>query len=753
MGKFIISAIVALVAIIALDCHSKSNPPKAPPQEDTRILVRQAFAKVDRMKVNIAFNDERASRLKAEIEKETDPLKQINLTIQLAGELLKSGKTEEAIALYNKIIDFIGQNKVPLDSTIKRNLYSMLGISYMRQGEVENCVQNHNHQSCIIPIAGEGVHKLTSGSSHAITIYESMLKDSPNDLETRYLLNLAYMTLGEYPQKVPAAYRIDPSWFKSKITIQPFKDVAPALGLNHNGRAGGVVMDDFTNDGWADIMITSWGPTDQMLFYVNNGDGTFTDQTAAYGLEGYESGLNINQTDFNNDGWLDVFIMRGAWYKTEGDIPSTLLMNTGKGKFVDVTIKAGLTHVGATQTSAWTDINLDGWLDLVVAHESMEGYQRGIDVYINQKNGTFTEESKEYGLTMNTFFKGCVATDVNNDKYPDLYFSSLGEGCYLFINQGSKPGQKGFVLANQTANTGAPHRSFPSWSFDYDNDGNEDLFTSAYTNDGTPALHWMESHMGKADPEFLPKLFHNKGNAVFEEVGQKMGLDEVAFTMGCNFGDINTDGYLDFYLSTGNPAYQSLVPNKVYMNMDGRKFEDVSYSGGFANIQKGHGVSFGDPDHDGDEDIYVVIGGAYDGDKFYNCLLENPNEHNYNWVVLKLAGQTANRAAIGARVELSVQEDGKERKIYRTVCSGASFGANSLNLEVGLRKATSINSVTVQWPCKDCPDQTFTGLEINKAYLLTEDTPVPSALSYEKVKFKETATTDSSMDHMHMMGK
>ena len=95
-----------------------------------------------------------------------------------------------------------------------------------------------------------------------------------------------------------------------------------------------------------------------------------------------------------------------------------------------------------------------------------------------------------------------------------------------------------------------------------------------------------------------------------------MGLNEVAYTMGCNFGDINTDGFLDFYLATGNPLYQSLVPNKMYLNMEGQQFEDVSYSGGFANIQKGHGVGFGDLDHDGDEDLYVVIGGAYDGDSF-----------------------------------------------------------------------------------------------------------------------------------------
>jgi hypothetical protein len=180
----------------------------------------------------------------------------------------------------------------------------------------------------------------------------------------------------------------------------------------------------------------------------------------------------------------------------------------------------------------------------------------------------------------------------------------------------------------------------------------------------------------------------------------------------------------------------------MYLNMDGKRFEDVSYSGGFANIQKGHAVSFGDLDRDGDEDMYVVIGGAFDGDNFYNCLFENPNDAKNNWLVLKLEGTQSNKMAVGARVAISVQENGKERMIYRTVTSGASFGANSLNLEVGLRQADVINKVTVTWPCKDCPQQTFTGMEINKAYKLTQEKTTPEALTYTAAAFKKNAAHD-----------
>jgi hypothetical protein len=173
----------------------------------------------------------------------------------------------------------------------------------------------------------------------------------------------------------------------------------------------------------------------------------------------------------------------------------------------------------------------------------------------------------------------------------------------------------------------------------------------------------------------------------------------------------------------------------------------VSYSGGFANIQKGHGVGFGDLDHDGDEDLYVVMGGAYDGDMFYNCLFENPNEQNNKWITLKLKGQKANTAAIGARVDISIQEGGKERHIHRTVTSGASFGANSLALEVGLRKAESINKVTIQWPCLNCPDQVFEGFELNKAYVLDQSKSKPEPMEYQMVRFSSGSGSNSNHHH------
>ena len=120
----------------------------------------------------------------------------------------------------------------------------------------------------------------------------------------------------------------------------------------------------------------------------------------------------------------------------------------------------------------------------------------------------------------------------------------------------------------------------------------------------------------------------------------------------CN-GDFNNDGYLDIYLGTGNPSFRSLIPNKLFRNIQGTKFTDVTTSARVGNLQKGHGVSFADLDNDGDEDIYIEMGGAYPGDSYANSLYLNPGQNNNHWIKISLEGTASNRAAIGAKIKVT----------------------------------------------------------------------------------------------------
>jgi hypothetical protein len=191
------------------------------------------------------------------------------------------------------------------------------------------------------------------------------------------------------------------------------------------------------------------------------------------------------------------------------------------------------------------------------------------------------------------------------------------------------------------------------------------------------------------------------------------GLDRVFDPMGSNFGDIDNDGFLDFYLGTGTPPYGDILPNVMFHNEGGKKFVDVTASSGTGELHKGHGVAFADLDNDGDEDMIAEIGGAVPGDRHAIRLFENPGNGN-DWITVRLVGVKSNRAAIGARIKVIVENEARERRsIYRTVGSGGSFGASPLQQHIGLGKNAKIVSLEIWWPATNTR-QTFSEVGKNQ---------------------------------------
>ena len=188
--------------------------------------------------------------------------------------------------------------------------------------------------------------------------------------------------------------------------------------------------------------------------------------------------------------------------------------------------------------------------------------------------------------------------------------------------------------------------------------------------------------------------------------------------MGVNIGDLNHDGFPDFYLGTGYPDYEALMPNVMYLNQRGRSFADVTSAGGFGHLQKGHGIVFADFDGDGDQDVFAQMGGFLPGDKFYNALFDNPGFTN-NRLNLKLEGRRANRSGLGARLHLTITENGQPRSIHYQVGTGGSFGANPLAPTVGVGKAQQIDRLEIRWP-RPGNLQVFTNLPINRPLRIVE---------------------------------
>ena len=663
---------------------------------------------------NTYLNDLRVGYLSG-LEEPLDPLARLRARILLAREHLRAGQTQAAIDEFRQLQPEIEQRQVRMQPSLDL----LLGTAYMRLGEQVNCLAGHATASCLFPIGPDGVHADPHGSRMALDHFAAVLEQNPGDLTARWLLNIAYMTLGEYPAQVPPQWLIAPSLFASEYDIRHFPDIAPFLGLDLVSLAGGSIMDDFDNDGFLDLMISAWGLHDQLRYFRNQGDGTFVERTREVGLTGITGGLQLVHADFDNDSWLDFLAVRGAWQGRDGQHPNSLVRNQGDGIFADVTEAAGVLSFHPTQTAAWADIDNDGLLDLFVGNETFPGIgdTHPGELFHNQGDGTFVEKATPLGLATKGLVKGATWGDFDNDGQIDLYVSRLMGDNLLFRNRGGEPR---FTDVAGQAGVKRPHESFPTWFWDFDNDGWLDLFASGYHyNPDINAGDVAADYLGLPTNAERARLFRNRGDGTFTDMSQASRLHQVLYTMGCNYIDLDNDGWLDFYVATGSPSLRSVVPNRMFRNANGRVFQDVTASGGFGHLQKGHGVAVGDLDNDGDQDIYAVIGGAYTGDTFQNVLFENPG-HGHRWITLLLEGTEANRSAIGARVEVQVETAEGTRSIHRMVSSGASFGASSLQQEIGLGPATAIREIAVIWPGAD-EVQRFADVPLDRTYRVRQD--------------------------------
>jgi hypothetical protein len=688
------------------------------PESNRRMaeLLRRLVSAMDPMK-NPFRCTEQVEILRRHIAQTTDVAEQLKLRTQLVSQLLAAGWPQDALKENELLNQFVAANGLQLPERDTRQRQMTTAICYLRIGEQQNCLDQHNAESCLFPIRGAGVHTLQTGSRGAIGVLTEILQKSPGDLSARWLLNIAYMTIGEYPTKVPEEWRIDPKTFDSEYPLKWFPDVAPNLGLDRDELAGGVVLDDFDNDGLLDLMVSTWSMTGQLRVWRNNGDGTFGDQTEPAGLEGIVSGLNMIQCDYNNDGFTDVLVLRGAWLHTEGHLPLSLLRNNGDFTFTDVTEEAGLLHLQPTQAAVWFDYDGDGWIDLFVAPESDPRDLSPCLLFHNNRDGTFTECAAQNRINYVGFFKGATSADFNNDGRPDLLISNRNGKKYLLRNDGpAADGTWKFTDVADAAGIAEPECSFPCWFFDYDNDGNPDIVLSGYAiqNVGDVAADYL--HLPHTAERM--HLYHNNGDGTFDDVSREMGVNRVIHSMGCNFGDLDNDGWLDFYCGTGDPDFATLIPSRMFRNDGGKRFQDVTTAGGFGQLQKGHGIAFGDINNDGDQDVFSVVGGAFEADHAHRQLFANPGSGNH-WLKLKLEGVQTNRAAIGARVRVVVHTGDAERTIHRTVGSGASFGANPLRQEIGLGDATAIVRVEIDWPASGIR-QVLRALDLDRTYHVRE---------------------------------
>ncbi len=380
-----------------------------------------------------------------------------------------------------------------------------------------------------------------------------------------------------------------------------FVRVTEEAGFTGLVEAKGSSMADYDNDGDLDIALVGWGKD---RFYINNGDGTFTDYTDQSNFAAGDSvqGMSAVWADYDGDGYVDLFV-------ANIDGPSVLYQNQGDGTFADVTSGAGIDCNYAGTGSTWFDFDDDGDQDLFVGRYL--GYPDHL--YRNEGVGAFTEVAEEAGVAGADSSFGCAVGDI-------------------------------------------------------DGDGDLDLYVSKFNGAGS--------------------LYQNNGDGTFLDITASAGASISGCGTGCSFEDFDLDGDLDLYVGC------FYTENHMLQNDGTAFFTDVTSVAGVGDYgaqRTGVGIVSGDLDGDGDVDIYC-------GNHKRNTLFRNDTSGRLlaagNWLVLRLEGTSSNRSAVGAKVLVTTAAGTQVRHV--TAGSGVC-SMSSLQLEFGLGSDTD-PEVEIRWP-------------------------------------------------------
>jgi len=519
---------------------------------------------------------------------------------------------------------------------------------------------------------------------------------------------------------------------KTGITFRHASD--PAKKYIFESMTGGVILFDYDRDGWLDIYFTNApsvaaalrGEKSPGALYHNNHDGTFTDVTDKAGVGTPCLAMGGAVGDYDNDGWPDLYVTCLG-----GNV---LYHNNGDGTFTDVAKSAGVTDGRWSAGAAFGDYDGDGYLDLMVVNyvdfhlSDLPGFgsapnckYRGIDVqcgprglkgagdslFHNNGNGTFTDVSKEAGVSDPNGYYGMqvVWADFNNVGRPDIYVTNDSTPKFLYKNEGNgKFTEIGLESGTAVDEDGSEQASMGIAIGDYNHTGRPSLYVTNFTDE-------------------YSVLFRNDGNWNFTDVSYKSGVAVPSLPYvkwGTAFVDFDNDGWLDLIAVTGHvyPQVDALPsgaryrePKILQMNQKDGTFCDASTQAGPALMepQASRGLAVGDLFNEGQMDVVI---NNMDGAPM---ILRNHGIPGNHWVSFELAGTKSNRLAIGARLKLVAGGMTQTDEIH----SGASYlSQNDLRVHFGLGKATKIDSLEIHWPSGQV--ETLKDLEADKFYNVLE---------------------------------
>jgi hypothetical protein len=607
-----------------------------------------------------------------------------------------------------------------------------LASAWMRVADAENGLARRSPDSFLLPLRGGGLHARQDGARRAVEVLDEVListaPSSPAYRHALWLLNVAAMDLGMYPGGLPEKLRIPSAWFEGEGAFPRFPDVADRIGAALPGLAGGVVAEDLDGDGDVDLFVTSRAPDTGPVLLRNEGDGTFSDRSKPAGLEGLYGGSGTVQADYDNDGFVDLLVLRGSRLGARGRRPKSLLRNNGDGTFTDRAYDAGIAGPGAdwpSATATWLDYDGDGLLDVYVGNEADAALRAPCQLFHNNGDGTFTDRAMEAGVANLACARSVAAGDFDGDRFPDLYVSNEGAPSRLYRNRGDG------TFEDVAARLGAEGNGLgsASWFWDFDADGALDLLVHP---SGAGPADLAAAATGEPTAAGRPLLFRGDGKGGFREVGRERGMVRTWSALAGASGDLDDDGFPDVHVAAGRAGGRDYAPDAVLRNRGGARFEDVSQASGMAHLLEGHAVALADLDGDGDLDVVVRRGGLHPADRFPLAVHENPGSANHRLEV-RLRGTTSNRSAVGARVRAGIVEGGTRREVHASVGGTGGPGSGPLRVHLGLGGAAKVEVLEVSWPATG-KTQVFRDLPVDRIVEVVEDRAEPAIRNLRPVK-------------------
>jgi hypothetical protein len=449
-----------------------------------------------------------------------------------------------------------------------------------------------------------------------------------------------------------------------------FTDVTARSGLGAAGSGMGATVGDYDGDGWLDVYVTNLGPN---RMFRNNGDGTFSDRTAATRTDDPRWSTGATFFDYDRDGWLDLFVVNYVTFSRDEKracyaassardycnpsvyppASATLFHNDGNGRFTDVSARAGIARAAA----------------------------RGL---------------------------GVLAADIDGDGFTDVYVANDGDPNHLWLNQrGSGAFKEEALLAGVALNrTGQPQGSMGVDLGDTDGDGDEDLFVTNLDNEGNT-------------------FYRNQGGGLFEDRTVEAGLFKLGSTgFGTRLVDYDNDGWLDVVVANGavrhmaaqvqaGDPYPLKQRNQLFHNDAGRRFAEVTDRAGaaFAPLHVARGLAAGDLDNDGATDLVIF------GNNGPTRVLMNAAARGRHWLGVRALDERG-RDALGAVIEVT---RGRNRLVRRVHVDGSYAAASDPRVILGLGADAAAQTVQVRWPGGRV--ESFAGLAADRYWVLQAGKP------------------------------